>query len=117
MMNEMMSSLYDLALFATFGPLSMLRLTVLFRFDYLGITNEKGKSFGKHCGGPYRKDVTVDVNGNYTWLQFHSDADLQKRGFLLYFSTFPLPSKYKKNWFQWFRDFRIARSDFARPSG
>lgn len=60
------------------------------------ITNERGKSFGKLCGGPFRKDVTVDANGNYVWLQFHSDADLQKRGFLLYFSTFQLPSKYKK---------------------
>ena len=62
----------------------------------MDITNERDKPFGIHCGGPKRKDATVDVTGKYVRLQFHSDADLQKRGFLLYFSTVPLPSKYKQ---------------------
>ena len=92
----MMSLLYALALFVPFCPLSILTLVVLFRFDYLNIRNEQSKWFGRHCGGPKRKDATVDVTGNYVELFFHSDADLQKKGFLLYFSSSPLPSKYKQ---------------------
>ncbi|XP_078343320.1 tolloid-like protein 2 [Oculina patagonica] len=59
------------------------------RYDYLMITNEKGRSFGKHCCGLYRTDV--NVTGNYARLKFHSDAELETRGFLLFFSTVPLP--------------------------
>ena len=59
------------------------------------ITNENGTLFGKLCGGPYIKDSTADVNGNYARLKFHSDADLQNRGFSMTFSAFLLPGKYK----------------------
>ncbi|XP_078384782.1 cubilin-like [Oculina patagonica] len=62
------------------------------KYDYLKITNEKGKLFGKHCGGPYM-DVNMEVNvtGNYARLIFHSDADLEKRGFLLHLTVVPAP--------------------------
>lgn len=71
-------------------------LIVLLRYDYLETSNEKGKIFGKHCGGPYM-DVNIEVNvtGNYARLKFHSDGDLEKRGFLLHFTAVPLPGKNK----------------------
>ncbi len=58
------------------------------------ITNEKGKVFGTLCGGPY-VDVNIEVNvtGNYARLIFHSDADLEKRGFLLRCTVVPPPGK------------------------
>lgn len=62
------------------------------RYDYLQITNEKGKLFGTLCGGPY-VDVNTEVTGNYARLIFHSDSDLEKRGFLLHFTVVPLPGK------------------------
>lgn len=77
-----------------FCLLSNLELFVFLRYDYLEISNEKGKSFGKHCGGPYTK--VVNVTGSYARLKFHSDADLQKKGFLLFFGSVPLPGKCKK---------------------
>lgn len=61
----------------------------------MAITNENGKRFGRYCGGPYIKDATAGVNGNYARLNFYSDASVQERGFLISFSTFPLPGKYK----------------------
>ncbi|XP_078384784.1 uncharacterized protein LOC144667259 [Oculina patagonica] len=62
------------------------------KYDYLEITNEKGKVFGTLCGGPY-VDVNIEVNvtGNYARLIFHSDADLEKRGFLLRCTVVPPP--------------------------
>lgn len=71
----------------------MFALVYLGRYDYLNITNEKGKSFGRHCGGPYRRDAIVDIIGKYVLLSFHSDAGLQEKGFRLSFSTFSLPGK------------------------
>ncbi|XP_078342712.1 tolloid-like protein 2 [Oculina patagonica] len=81
---------HGMALKITFGEFHM-EYDSSCKFDYLKITNERRKSFGIYCGGPYRKNATADANGNYAKLKFHSDSDLQKRGFLLYFSTFPLP--------------------------
>ena len=92
----MRSLLYDLPLFANFCLLTTLKLIVIFSFDYLVITNDKGHRLIDNCGEPYRKNATVEVTGSYIRLQFHSDSYIQKKGFLLYFSTFPLPSKYKQ---------------------
>ena len=100
----MRSLLYDLALFATFCLLTTLKVIVHFSFDYLEITDEKDYLFDTYCGGPYRKDATLEVKGNYIRLKLHSDSDIQKKGFLLYFSTFPLPSKYKQ--FKTFTSFK-----------
>ena len=69
-------------------------LFFLIRFDHLNITNENNKSFGMICG--QRSGMVVNVTGKYALLIFHSDAEIQKEGFLLYFTTFPLPSKCKK---------------------
>ena len=59
------------------------------------ITNDEGRFFGKFCGGPYIKNVTADVNGNYARLKFHSDADLENGGFFITFSASLPPGKCK----------------------
>lgn len=95
----------------------------------MNITNEKSKPYGIYCGGPYKKGATGGVIGNYARLHFHSDASVQKRGFLIHFSTFPLPSEYKKikklSHFIFacrtikvsgFSNFKLAMSAFGRPN-
>ena len=91
--------LYPIAIFQHLEPSGFLctfETVSLWRYDYLSITNEKGKSFGKYCGGPYRKDATLETIGKYVLLNFHSDGDFQKKGYRLSFSTFSLPGKYMK---------------------
>ena len=96
----------------TFCLLTTLKLIVIFSFDYLDIRNDKRYYFGAYCGGPKRKDANVEVTGNYVRLQFHSDSDIQKKGFLLYFSTSPLPSKYKQfKTFTFFKTFSAIMFD------
>ncbi|KAL9986761.1 hypothetical protein ACROYT_G000954 [Oculina patagonica] len=56
--------------------------------DYLMITNEKDRVFGKYCGN--KTGQTVLVTGKYTLVEFHSDSSLQQKGFLLYFTAVPL---------------------------
>ncbi|KAJ7380792.1 hypothetical protein OS493_007174 [Desmophyllum pertusum] len=53
--------------------------------DYLKITNEKHQEFGRdvYCGQQTGK--TVLVAGKYALLNFHSDSNVQKRGFVMYF--------------------------------
>lgn len=64
------------------------------RYDYLKIANEKSHSFGVYCGQKTGK--TVFVTGNYVAITFHSDYSLQRKGFLLFFNAFP-PSKLNHN--------------------
>ncbi|KAL9960141.1 hypothetical protein ACROYT_G033552 [Oculina patagonica] len=63
------------------------------RYDYLEIINDEGMSFGKYCGEINNKEI--NVTGMLAQLQFHSDSDTQKGGFLLLFSFVPLPEKIK----------------------
>ena len=65
-------------------------LFFLTRFDHLNITNDNNKSFGMICG--QRSGMVMNVTGKYLLLTFHSDAELQKGGFLLFFTAFLLPS-------------------------
>ncbi|XP_078384780.1 CUB domain-containing protein 2-like [Oculina patagonica] len=58
-------------------------------YDYLEITNEKGKTFGKYCSQKNNKEI--NVTGRYAELHFHSDSDVRKRGFLLLFNIVSLP--------------------------
>ena len=67
----------------------------LLRFDYLKITNEDNKEFGLICGVQHGSDVIVI--GNYARLIFHSDAEVQKKGFLMSFTTVPKSGEYKQN--------------------
>ena len=59
----------------------------------MNITNDNGKPFGLICGD--RRGMVVNVTGNYVLLKFHSDAEVQRKGFLLFFTAVPLPSKWK----------------------
>lgn len=65
-------------------------------WDYVKITNEKDQEFGqdKYCG--QQTGQTVLVTGKYILIKFHSDHTLQKRGFVMYFTAFPL-GKYNEN--------------------
>ena len=54
---------------------------LFFSDDYLLITNENNKSFGKYCG--QKTGDSTWVTGNHTVITFHSGDSLQKRRFLL----------------------------------
>ena len=64
----------------------------LLRYDYLKITNEKNKEFGLICGVQHGADVIVV--GDYARLIFHSDAEVQKKGFLISFNAVPKSGEY-----------------------
>ena len=53
--------------------------------DYLQITNEKNRVFGKYCG--HKTGKTVLVSGKYALIKFHSARGVQKRGFLISFTA------------------------------
>ncbi|KAJ7350127.1 hypothetical protein OS493_038350 [Desmophyllum pertusum] len=55
--------------------------------DYLKITNENDRSFGVYCG--QKTGQTVLVTGKYASLKFHSDSNIQKRGFVMYVTAVP----------------------------
>ena len=59
----------------------------------MNITNDNGKPFGLICGD--RRGMVVNVTGNYVLLKFHSDAEVQRKGFLLFFTALSLPGKWK----------------------
>lgn len=51
------------------------------------ITNEQKEKFGTYCGEQTGK--TVLVTGEYAIITFVSDFEVQRRGFLIFFSTVP----------------------------
>ena len=59
--------------------------------DYLQITNEKNRVFGKYCG--HKLGKTVLVSGKYAFIKFHSNRGIQKRGFLISFTAAGPPCK------------------------
>ena len=58
--------------------------TLLCSRDYLEITNEKNQVFGKYCGNKTGENVVV--TGDLVRIIFHSDNDIQRRGYLLVFT-------------------------------
>ena len=56
------------------------------------ITNENGEPFGVICG--WRYDTDIIVTGDFVWLIFHSDYEVQKKGFNISFTAVPKPSEY-----------------------
>jgi len=70
---------------------SLVYVSFLCSQDYLEITNEKNRVFGKYCGLMTGK--TVLVSGNYVVIKFHSDNNIQSRGFLMGFSAVLPPCK------------------------
>ena len=63
--------------------------------DYLQITNENNRVFGKYCG--HRTGKTVLVSGKYVLIKFHPDSNIQDRGFLIKFADVVPPCK-KLTW-------------------
>ena len=63
----------------------MFHFSFLCSRDYLQITNEKNRVFGKYCG--HMTGKTAFVSGQYALIKFHSDSKIQKRGFLMSFSA------------------------------
>ena len=55
------------------------------------VTTGTNKEFGKFCG--QMDGEIVWVTGNYTMITFHSDHDVQKRGFLIRFVAVVRPGK------------------------
>ena len=65
----------------------MIFLPSILRFDYLKVTNENDKIFGVICGE--QRGENVIVIGNYVQLIFHTDSEVQKKGFLISFTAVP----------------------------
>ena len=55
-------------------------------FDYLEIIKD-GRMVGKYCG--IRIGKTILLNGDQILIKFHSDKDIQGRGFLIHFTVGP----------------------------
>ncbi|PFX34149.1 Tolloid-like protein 2 [Stylophora pistillata] len=62
-------------------------------YDYVEISSQDNFRFGKYCGED--SGTTIEVTGDYAVIRFHSDSNVQKRGFSLLFTSV-LPSGYKK---------------------
>ena len=61
------------------------------RREYIQITNEKNRVFGKYCGRKTEK--TVLVSGKHALIKVHSNRRIQKRGFLISFTAVVPPCK------------------------
>jgi len=59
--------------------------------DYLQITNEMNRMFGKYCG--HMTGKTVLVSGKKALIKFHSGSNIQNRGFLMSFTAVVPPCK------------------------
>ena len=58
------------------------------------IFNDQNYKYGVYCGE--RTGETVVVNGSYVVIRFYSDANVQRKGFLLFFTAVQI-GKYKEN--------------------
>ena len=71
---------------------SLAYVSLLCSRDYLQITNEMNRVFGKYCGHKTGKNVLV--SGKYALIKFHSDStSIQNSGFLLKLSAVVPPCK------------------------
>ena len=55
------------------------------RYDYLEIND--GRIVGKYCG--QRTGENILLTGDQILIKFHSDVDVERRGFLIYFNAGP----------------------------
>ena len=60
---------------------------ILFRYDYLKITNENNDNTTKYCG--VKTGHTFVVTGNHAVLIFHTGSIEERKGFLLSFTAVP----------------------------
>ncbi|XP_078362124.1 uncharacterized protein LOC144646412 isoform X4 [Oculina patagonica] len=58
------------------------------RFDYVKIGNDQNNKYGVYCGE--KTGESVLVNGKYVVITFHSDDNIQEKGFLLHFTAVPV---------------------------
>lgn len=61
---------------------------MLFRYDYLEITDENSTTVGVYCGEQTGR--TVDVTGSHIVVTFHSDFWQEERGYLILFTSVSL---------------------------
>lgn len=59
------------------------------------IINDNGETFGVICGFRYETDIIV--TGGYAVLTFHTDSEVQDKGFNISFIVVPKPSEYSQN--------------------
>ena len=70
----------------------MIFFPFILRYDYLKITNENDEIFGVVCGK--QRGENVLVTGNYAKLIFHSDSEVQKKGFMISFTAVSKSGEY-----------------------
>ena len=58
------------------------------------ITNEESEPFGVICGWRYGTDIIV--TGGSARLIFHSNSEVQKKGFNISFTVIPKPGEYNR---------------------
>ena len=65
--------------------------------DFLRITDGVDKIFGKYCGN---KTVgqNLQVTGDHVKITFHSDGEIERKGYLLNFTLVSLPSFSSGKW-------------------
>ena len=64
-----------------------------YRWDYLRITDDSSNTVGTYCGNQTGKSIRVV--GTVAVLIFHTDGSVQRSGFELSFSFFPIsPGKF-----------------------
>ena len=76
------------------------------------INNENNLNLGKHCGK--KTGETTLVTGDYAVLTFHTDANVQRKGFLLSFSAIP-EGKFNQKTDRLFRRKELSRKE--NPGG
>ena len=75
------------------GVANIYVFSFIFRDDYLKISNDKGQIFGLFCRDKTGKAVLV--TGVSATIKFRSDFFLEKKGFQLLFTSFPIGRKYE----------------------
>lgn len=64
-------------------------------YDCLEITNEHGELFGLLCG--WAEGTHIFEIGGDAHLTFHSDSEVQEKGFNLSFAAVPMPGEFHPN--------------------
>ena len=71
--------------------------TFLCSKDFLRITDGVDKIFGEYCGNQ-SVGQTLRVTGDHVKIMFHSDGEIERRGYLLNFTLVSLPSFSSGKW-------------------
>ena len=71
--------------------------TFLCSKDVLKITDGVDETFGLYCGNK-TAGQNLRVTGDHVGIMFHSDGDIERRGYLLNFTLVSLPSVSSGKW-------------------